>query len=257
MDNLVIQSKAESVVQSRDRTLLQSSPRAFDDSEISWMIGGPQGSGVDSASTLFAIACAKGGYSLFGKREYYSNIKGEPSHFQIMVSNKETRSIIDGVHILVTFDKRTLDDHIGEVIPRGTVVYDPSLVKVEREDVLKCPISYSDLLIKLQKALGQDRRLSSLSIMKNTIAVGASFGILGYDLNLALDAVSALFRGRRAELVAMNQVALRIGYEAAIYNITSHPHFRLPLIGSPRINRKKDLPHRNNRCRNGKNSCWL
>ncbi len=37
---------------------------------LSWVIGGAQGSGVDSAANIFSRACAIGGLHLFGKREY-------------------------------------------------------------------------------------------------------------------------------------------------------------------------------------------
>jgi len=44
--------------------------------DLAWRIGGPQGSGVDTAASLFVRACAIGGLGLFGRREYYSNIMG-------------------------------------------------------------------------------------------------------------------------------------------------------------------------------------
>jgi hypothetical protein len=44
--------------------------------DLGWRIGGPQGSGVDTAAGLYARACAIGGLHLFGRREYYSNIIG-------------------------------------------------------------------------------------------------------------------------------------------------------------------------------------
>ena len=56
--------------------------------EVSWMIGGPQGTGVDSSANLFSQACATAGLWVFGKREYHSNIKGKHSYFQVRVSNE-------------------------------------------------------------------------------------------------------------------------------------------------------------------------
>jgi 2-oxoglutarate/2-oxoacid ferredoxin oxidoreductase subunit alpha len=38
-------------------------------SDLAWCIGGPQGSGVDTAAGLFARACAIGRLCLFGRRE--------------------------------------------------------------------------------------------------------------------------------------------------------------------------------------------
>jgi len=48
---------------------------------ISWMIGGAQGSGVDTSANIFGNAVAANGYYIYGNREYYSNIKGRHSYF--------------------------------------------------------------------------------------------------------------------------------------------------------------------------------
>jgi 2-oxoglutarate ferredoxin oxidoreductase subunit alpha len=72
------------------------------------MIGGAQGSGVDSAANIFSHAFAEGGLHVFGKREYYSNIKGEHSYFTVRVSEKEIRSHVDEINMLVSFDAETM-----------------------------------------------------------------------------------------------------------------------------------------------------
>ena len=43
--------------------------------DFTWLIGGPQGSGVESGANIFSKVCAQMGYQVFGKREFYSNIK--------------------------------------------------------------------------------------------------------------------------------------------------------------------------------------
>ena len=60
--------------------------------DFTWMIGGPQGSGVETAANIFSQVFSKMGYHIFGKREYYSNIKGEHSYFAVRVSEKEIHS---------------------------------------------------------------------------------------------------------------------------------------------------------------------
>ena len=47
--------------------------------DYSWLIGGPQGSGVDTAANIFSRVGAKLGYHIFGKMEYgfyYIRAKG-------------------------------------------------------------------------------------------------------------------------------------------------------------------------------------
>src|SRR5919108_4795543 len=104
---------------------------------LSWMIGGPQGSGVDSSARMFALACANGGLNVFGKREYYSNIKGEHSYFQIRVDERTIRSAIDDVHVLGTFEAETLLRHLyaGEVVKGGAVIFDPKDLEVKIESI--------------------------------------------------------------------------------------------------------------------------
>jgi len=55
--------------------------------DYSWLIGGPQGSGVDTAANIFSRVGAKLGYHVFGKREYHSNIKGLHSYFVVRLSD--------------------------------------------------------------------------------------------------------------------------------------------------------------------------
>ncbi len=38
--------------------------------DLTWVIGGPQGGGVETAANIFAGACAGCGLQVFGKREY-------------------------------------------------------------------------------------------------------------------------------------------------------------------------------------------
>ena len=54
--------------------------------DFTWLIGGPQGSGVESGANIFSRVCAEMGYQIFGKREFYSNIKGEHSYFTVRIA---------------------------------------------------------------------------------------------------------------------------------------------------------------------------
>jgi len=103
--------------------------------ELSWMIGGPQGSGVDSSANAFTRACAHGGLNVFGKREYYSNIMGRHSYFSLRASRGIVRSHIDDVELLTTFDAETVFRHTTEVVDGGAVICDPALAGTKVSDV--------------------------------------------------------------------------------------------------------------------------
>src|SRR5690349_23445909 len=130
---------------------------------LSWVIGGAQGSGVDSAANIFSRACASGGLHIFGKREYYSNIKGEHSYFTVRVSDRPIHSHIDEINMLVSFDAETVFRHFDYVTEGGAIVYDPDNLEITIDEVptiddyaaarIKNILQKSALGLKVQDAL--------------------------------------------------------------------------------------------------------
>ncbi len=217
---------------------------------LSWMIGGPQGSGVDSSARMFALACANGGLNVFGKREYYSNIKGEHSYFQIRVDERVIRSAIDDVHVLGTFEAETLLRHLysGEVVTGGAVIFDPKDLDVKIEAITTLehilaeeiihdlqqrnkpltvgsvvedakmngvklmPLEYNKILEEIGAEIGE-KEFSKLQILKNTICVGASFGALGYELDAVEKTVDDIFGTKSEKIKNMNHLAIKKGYK--------------------------------------------
>src|SRR6266511_313854 len=166
--------------------------------DISWMIGGPQGSGVDSSANVFARACAAGGLHSFGKREFYSNIMGEHSYFALRAHCNLVRSQSDDVNVLATFEAETLFRHAREVTDDGAIVYDPSLGKTRLSDVPT-----------IEKRLYADLKTYLISR-----GVGATLGVLGFDFSTMESALADVFRNK-AKIVNMNAWGARKAYELA------------------------------------------
>ena len=103
--------------------------------EITWVIGGAQGSGVDSAANIFCKTCAEDGLYIFGKREYYSNIKGEHSYFTVRVSNKQIRSHKESIDILVSFDAETVFRHAKDVSTNGIIIFNSELIETSINEI--------------------------------------------------------------------------------------------------------------------------
>ena len=116
--------------------------------EITWLIGGAQGSGVDSAANIFSKACAEDGLYIFGKREYYSNIKGEHSYFTVRVSNKPIRSHKESIDILVSFDAETLFRHAKDVSTDGIIIFNSELIETS---ITEIPTLDSDVQSKIME----------------------------------------------------------------------------------------------------------
>jgi 2-oxoglutarate ferredoxin oxidoreductase subunit alpha len=215
--------------------------------DFSWMIGGVQGSGVDSSANIFARAAAAGGLYVFGKREYYSNIKGEHSYFQVRVSKDLIRSHVDTVDMLATFEEETIFRHALEVRSEGAIIYDPDqdskrldqvptieaqvakalnaefiknglspdikgiLELARRRGVHIYPIPY-DSLLKTTGAKFGETSLSSLQRMLNVMAVAASYALMSYDEGLVKDAVRKWFKSK-PKVAEMNVEAVDQAYK--------------------------------------------
>jgi len=213
---------------------------------LSWMIGGAQGSGVDSAANIFGRACAIGGLEVFGKREFHSNIKGLHSYFHINVNSNKVRSISDSVNLLATFDEETLVRHSEEVILGGGIIYDEdqeatkisSLRSLDSEVKTKTlsrlgdnkydytvnnileeskdrgihlfPIPYTKLLTQVSKET--DTKLSELSRILNILAVAVSFAILNYDEKFLNNSIIKMFESR-SKIIKINLLGAKLAYK--------------------------------------------
>ncbi|MEM3064911.1 MAG: 2-oxoacid:ferredoxin oxidoreductase subunit alpha [Candidatus Nitrosotenuis sp.] len=217
--------------------------------DISWLIGGPQGSGVDSGANIFSRACAALGYNIFGKREFYSNIKGEHSYFVVRVSDREIHSNVNDVTMMVAFDAETIFRHYSEVIKDGAIIYDSDLADVHADQVHTLdeqyksrlmarlasknkkpiikevldlakengvklyPISFKDVLSKMADEINNPR-IKGMVRMYNVLAVSFSLGVMKMPPQTMLESVEAIFAKKQA-IADLNKNAANYAYNYA------------------------------------------
>src|SRR3989304_2979410 len=196
--------------------------------DLTWLIGGPQGSGVESGANIFSKVCAGIGYQVFGKREFYSNIKGEHSYFAVRISDKKIHSNVNDVHLMVAFDGETIFRHADEVVEGGVKIYDSYLDNTKIDEVHTLDIYFKSRLEKYLESknkefsikgileTAKERGVTLLSVsfreilsklaedtnniklkgmirMFNVIGVSLSLGILGLDSKPLLDSIESIF----------------------------------------------------------------
>ena len=189
---------------------------------LNWLIGGPQGMGVDTSANSFARSCAYAGYWVFGKREYHSNITGEHSYFIVSVSDREIKTHFDPIDVLVSFEERTLKLHIKDVKPGGIVIYDEEIdiahiMKergLDKEDFILVPIPYKRIIKETADKFGL-KDLRKLEVMRNSISVFASASCIGLPEECVIKSMDFIFTGRRRKVLEPNKFAGHIAYEYA------------------------------------------
>ncbi|MGI0101465.1 MAG: 2-oxoacid:ferredoxin oxidoreductase subunit alpha [Nitrosotalea sp.] len=217
--------------------------------DLTWVIGGPQGGGVESAANIFAGACAGCGLKIFGKREYYSNIKGEHSYFGVRVSDKEVRSNITGITMLAAFDAETLFRHADDVHDDGAIVYESDLEQVKTDEiptldkpfkerleqyllsknkpftvhgvleaakergVTLYPVSFKTILSTLAEEMNNPT-IRGMFRMLNVLSVSVSIGLLGLPSDTLLRSVEKIFSSK-PKIAEMNKHAANYAYNYA------------------------------------------
>ena len=220
---------------------------------FAWMVGGAQGSGVDSGANIFARACCYGGLYVYGNREYHSNIKGLHSYFQIRVGEHPVYCHRSYVDLLATFDAETLVRHRREVKAKGGIIYDPSYVatgiqdiptlpresvdesiawlkgrgfgatiadlleEARKDGIQTYPIPYMDLLKQVAAEIGEPK-ISKVARVTNVLVLGVSFAILEADIVLLTKAIQSIF-GPRRNVADMNILAAQTAYDYTKKNL--------------------------------------
>ena len=196
--------------------------------DFTWLIGGPQGSGVESGANIFSKVCAEMGYQIFGKREFYSNIKGEHSYFTVRISDEDIHSNVNAVNLMVSFDAETIFRHFDEIVSDGGIIYDSKLedvttdrvntldspfkdrlhkflesknkpftiagvLEVAKENGVKLyPVSFKSLLQTLSEEV-DNPRLSGLVRMYNVLGVSLSLGLIKMPSASLVDSIDDIF----------------------------------------------------------------
>ncbi|MFQ5761692.1 MAG: 2-oxoacid:acceptor oxidoreductase subunit alpha [Candidatus Bathyarchaeia archaeon] len=210
---------------------------------LSWMIGGPQGSGINFTAEAFAKACFRGGLNVFSNIEYHSNIKGEHSYFRVRVDEREICSHLNWIDLLVALDKETIfgdthkqqpthPGHRHEVTPgSGGIILDSDLKltqqEIGRSDIKLFSIPFKELLLSVLRGFRKEKELSKYQVMTNTIALGVSAGLLEYEFTPVADVVKESFTGRKAELAEINLKVAEEGYNYAKDNFRGAFEYRL------------------------------
>ena len=232
------------------------------DVDFSWLIGGPQGSGVESGANIFSKVCARLGYQIFGKREFYSNIKGEHSYFTVRVSDEKIASNVNDVDLMTSFDAETIFRHYDEVKNTGAIIYDSALDDVTTDRVLTLdsqfkerlhtilssqnkpftikstlelvqqrgvkllPVSFKSILSSLAEE-ANNPKLKNLIRMFNVIGVSLSSGLLKLPPKDLFDSIDFIF-SKKPKIAELNKSAANYAYN---YATAKFPNFEINLLG--------------------------
>ena len=178
------------------------------DNSVSFLVGGEAGQGVTRSGSLLGKAFMRGGFHVFGANDYPSVIRGSHNFYVLHVSHEEVHSQADTIDLLLALNKETVILHEQDVRVGGGVIHDEqtefSEGELERGDIRFFPIPLSAIIDEI----------GGSPIMRNTVALGASIALVGFDVQIMKGVILDTFVGR-GDIVEKNHKAVEMGHDYA------------------------------------------
>jgi 2-oxoglutarate ferredoxin oxidoreductase subunit alpha len=187
--------------------------------DFSIQIATVNGSGSQTANLVLLRSILLMGVPVSGKNMFPSNIAGLPTWYTIRTSKRGYVGRKKEVDFLVAMNPETAKEDVLTLEPGAAVVYDePLKLNALRSDVVFYPVPFD----KLVAPVCPDAKLRRL--VRNMIYDGILAKLLGIDL-AHMEQALAKQLGKKAKAVALNQGALKAGWDYADATFTKQDPF--------------------------------
>jgi len=193
---------------------------------MSFMIEGEAGQGVESGGVGFATSLARGGLHLFGMQDYMSRIRGGYNFYQIRVAESPLYSHTDRVDLLMALSPGTIERHMESIVPGGGIIYDQSY-EVDTEALKSRKINAFPVpLLDIAEQSGN-------KIMANTACFGAASGLTRYPFEYMATVIRDNFARKGDKVINANLEAARRAYDYTQETYSAGFDYRLEPLDSP------------------------
>jgi 2-oxoglutarate/2-oxoacid ferredoxin oxidoreductase subunit alpha len=182
--------------------------------DFSIQVATVNGSGSQTANLVLLRSILLMGVPVSGKNMFPSNIAGLPTWYTIRASKRGYVGRKKEVDFLVAMNPETAKEDVLTLDAGAAVVYDePLKLNTLRSDLTFYPVPFD----KLVAPVCPDAKLRRL--VRNMIYDGILAKLLGIDMQLMEKALNKQL-GKKGKAVAMNQGALKAGWDYATANFT-------------------------------------
>ena len=189
--------------------------------DFSIQVATVNGSGSQTANLVLLRSIFQTGIPVSGKNLFPSNIAGLPTWFTIRASRHGYIARRKEADILVAMNVDTAREDVESLRAGAAVVYDePLRLDRVRDDVIFYPVPFD----RIVAPVCPDARLRKL--VRNMIYDGVLARLLGIDLEQMRVALGRQL-GKKAKAVALNEAALRAGFDYAASSLEKRDPFAI------------------------------
>jgi 2-oxoglutarate ferredoxin oxidoreductase subunit alpha len=175
-----------------------------DKNNVSVVICGAAGQGIQTVETILTKICKLNGYHIFATREFMSRIRGGVNSTEIRISSRSVKAYVRTIDILIPLNELAIP-HLRKRIDQKTIIIGED-DNIKSSDIpIKCKILNVEFT-KLAKEIGG-------RIYSNIIATGLISGLLGIKKNMLEDYIGEFFSNKGEKIIKNNIMAIKRGHE--------------------------------------------
>lgn len=185
------------------------------------MVGGEAGFGIMASGILLVRTFARGGLKAITINDYPSLIRGGHNVILVKVADHEIFATDTFADILIALNRETVDLHKDDLSENAAVIFDNESFKVSESDFSVKVNLFPVPLMRLSKEHQGD------VLMRNTVALGATLGLIDYDFSLLESVITDQFKRKGEVVIAKNIAIAKSGYEFVkknASNFSKHIH---------------------------------
>ena len=188
--------------------------------DISILVGGEAGQGIQTVGILMARTCHSAGLYVTMINDFESRIRGGHSFIQLRISDRPVLGPTKTNHLIVCLDDKTAELHASELTEDGLMLV--------RKQNAAAATEYKNHQVDFQ---GLAQKAGS-KIMSNTVAAGSCLALLGSPSDHFETVIKTMFEDLDEKRVELNIKAAQYGYKA-VANVAFKPSWQWQL-GTPR-----------------------
>ena len=186
--------------------------------DVTIRIAGQAGQGIQSISAILGKIFTRHGYYMFVNQDAESRIRGGHNFDQVRIKDQPVYAIRDKLDYLICLDENTIERDLPYLDPDGVMIYDGTKSEFKSDN----PNFYSIPLERSALEHGKSK------IMVNSVATGAAFALLGFDLQPLLDRLTEEFSIKGSDIVNHNKNSATVGYQFVQESFTGVAADKIP-----------------------------
>ena len=194
--------------------------------DISLVLCGQAGAGVQTVETLLIRLFKQAGFHSFATKEYMSRVRGGLNSTTLRVGSSPVRATISRIDLLIPLDKGAVR-HVAKRFTQNTTILCDDQV-VDRSEIPQEVRCIDAPLTQLAKDIGN-------KIYSNIIAVGLVGALLGLDKTLMAEFIQKRFAKKDQTVIDENLRALEAGVKLG-QKLTADGTLHFDLKPDPAVN---------------------